>query len=96
MDAVRPRQAFDASAPLNSLGGMPLGLQGPGPHYDPCQTQRVIGRHVYIFRRTPDSIDVWRLEKDRTPAHWWALVHRFRAEPAAHPVQLALTGEAIA
>lgn len=56
-------------APLNSSDGMRLSWRSWGVHYDPCQTQRVVGAHVYIARTLPDRIDMWRLElPDKIPA----------------------------
>lgn len=64
--------------PLNTVGGFRLQWRTFGVHYDPAQTQRVIGKHVYIFRTLPDRIDVWRSEMaDEMHGYRWTCVHRF-------------------
>jgi hypothetical protein len=65
--------------PINTVGGLSLGRRSCGVHYDPTQTQRVIGEHVYIFRTLPDRIDVWRSEMaDDHGGYRWTLVHTYR------------------
>lgn len=59
-------------------GGFRLEWRSCGPHYDPAQTQRAIGKHVYCFRSLPGRIDVWRSEMaDGAHGYRWTLVHRF-------------------
>ncbi|SFD13388.1 hypothetical protein [Streptomyces aidingensis] len=78
MSTTRPSAAFDPAAPLNTRPGMPLGHRSFGAHYDPASTQRVIGRHVYVFRRLPGRLDVWRSElRDARGGYRWTLAHRF-------------------
>jgi hypothetical protein len=62
--------------PINTVGGFQLHRRSFGVHYDPPQTQRVIGKHVYIFRSLPDRIDVWRSDMaDERDGYRWTLVH---------------------
>lgn len=66
--------------PINTRGGFRLHWPSVGPHYDPAQHQRVIGKHVYIFRTLPSRIDVWRSDMaDETSGYRWTLVHTFTA-----------------
>lgn len=68
--------------PINTVGGLSLGLRSHGVHYDPASTQRVIGGHVYIFRTLPDRIDVWRSDMaDEHDGYRWTLVHRVTQKP---------------
>lgn len=65
--------------PMNTVGGFQLHWRTVGVHYDPVQTQRVIGSHVYIFRTLPDRIDVWRSDMaDEHDGYRWTLVHTYR------------------
>ncbi|MEU1273002.1 hypothetical protein [Streptomyces sp. NPDC005799] len=64
--------------PINTVGGFQLHFRSVGPHYDPVQTQRVIGKHVYAFRTLPDRIDVWRSDMaDQRDGYRWTRVHTF-------------------
>jgi hypothetical protein len=70
-------------APINVQGGFRLWRRSFGVHYDPAAHERVIGRHVYIFRTLPDRIDVWRSDMaDQRGGYRWTLVHRW---PTTHP-----------
>lgn len=65
---------------INTVGGFRLWRRAFGVHYDPPQTQRAIGHHVYIFRTLPDRIDVWRSEMaDEQDGYRWTRVHAFAA-----------------
>lgn len=66
--------------PINTPGGFRLHWRSFGAHYDPTPGhQRVIGKHVYIFRTLPDRIDVWRSEMaDEHGGYRWTLVHSYR------------------
>lgn len=69
--------------PINTVGGFQLRWRSFGYHLDPVQTQRVIGKHVYIFRTLPDRIDVWRSDMaDEHSGYRWTLVHAFPAATA--------------
>lgn len=69
---------WDVSAPLNTRSGMRLHWRSFGYHQDPAQHQRVIGKHVYIFRTLPDRTDVWRSDMaDNAHGYRWTLVHSF-------------------
>jgi len=62
--------------PINTPGGFQLHWRSVGYHRDPVQTQRVIGKHVYVFRTLPDRIDVWRSDMaDERDGYRWTLVH---------------------
>jgi hypothetical protein len=62
--------------PINTPGGFRLTWRGFGYHLDPVQSQRAIGKHVYVFRSLPDRIDVWRSEMlDEDGGYRWTLVH---------------------
>jgi hypothetical protein len=64
--------------PINTPGGFRLHWRSFGAHYDPAAHQRVIGKHVYIFRTLPDRIDVWRSDMaDEHGGYRWTLVHTF-------------------
>jgi hypothetical protein len=64
--------------PINTPGGFPLQWRSFGAHYDPASHQRVIGKHVYIFRTLPDRIDVWRSDMaDEHDGYRWTLVHTY-------------------
>jgi hypothetical protein len=64
--------------PINTPGGFPLHWRSFGVHYDPASHQRVIGKHVYIFRTLPDRIDVWRSDMaDEHDGYRWTLVHSY-------------------
>ena len=66
--------------PFNTRGGMRLRWRSVGEHMDPAQTQRAIGKHVYVFRTLPDRIDVWRSEMaDEHGGYRWTRVHSYRA-----------------
>lgn len=65
--------------PINTPGGFRLTWRSFGVHYDPASHQRVIGKHVYIFRTLPDRIDVWRSDMaDEHGGYRWTLVHAYR------------------
>lgn len=65
--------------PINTVGGFQLHRRSFGVHYDPASHQRVIGKHVYIFRTLPDRIDVWRSDMaDEHGGYRWTLVHTYR------------------
>lgn len=69
---------------FNGHGQMRLHWRSVGVHYDPTQTQRVIGEHVYIFRTLPDRIDVWQSRMaDPTHGYRWTRVHAFTAAGGA-------------
>ena len=64
--------------PINTRGGFRLHFRSFGFHMDPAQHQRVIGKHVYIFRTLPDRIDVWRSDMaDEQGGYRWTRVHTF-------------------
>jgi hypothetical protein len=68
-----------SSKPINTVGGFQLHRRSFGVHYDPAQTQRVIGKHVYVFRSLPDRIDVWRSDMaDEHGGYRWTLIHTYR------------------
>lgn len=66
--------------PINTVGGFQLHWRSFRAPYDPAPGhQRVIGKHVYIFRTLPDRIDVWRSEMaDEHGGYRWTLVHSYR------------------
>jgi hypothetical protein len=65
--------------PINTPGGFRLTWRSFGYHLDPVQSQRVIGKHVYVFRSLPDRVDVWRSDMaDAHDGYRWTLVHTFR------------------
>ncbi len=68
--------------PFNTLGGFRLHQRGFGVHYDLASHQRVIGKHVYVFRTLPDRIDVWRSDMaDEHDGYRWTLAHRVTQKP---------------
>jgi hypothetical protein len=65
--------------PFNTVGGMRLHWRTHGVHYDPAQHQRVIGKHVYIFRTLPNRIDVWISEMpDEHGGYRWTRIHTYQ------------------
>lgn len=71
------------TGPINSRTGMPIDRRSWGGPFDPESTQRRIGRSVYIFRRVPGGMDVWRLAGIAglpEIGHHWTLEHAWRSE----------------
>lgn len=68
-------------APINAQGGFRLHWPSPGALHDPARNhQRVIGKHVYIFRVLPARIDVWRSDMaDTHGGYRWTRVHTYPA-----------------